>query len=261
MREIKVLDKGYVRLIKYMGDDLDVVNGARASYHRESSELTERDIRLLRRLSYREHTSPFRHSWATFEIKAPLFVARQWWRHVVGSAALEEGSNWSEMSRRYVIEEPDYYFPTEWRSKPKDRNHGRGLPISPEGSAYLTERLREICQRATSLYLEAVIGHGVAPEMARFFLPVNVYTTWRWTASIHAILHFLSLRGAEDAQEEIRQYAEAVRELVLPIWPNAIRHWEKANRIRRLAIEAVLRGVLSVEDLERLIQDAEGGDR
>lgn len=239
-----------------MGDDLDVVNGARASYHRESSELTERDLRLLRRLSYHVHTSPFRHSWATFEIKAPLFVARQWWRHVVGSAALEEGSNWSEMSRRYVIEPPEFYIPTEWRSKPEGRNHGRGPAVDPELSAHLTDRLQDVCDRAGAAFMEA-LQRGVAPEMARLFLPVNVYTTWRWTASIQAILHFLSLRRAEDAQEEIRQYAEAVRELVRPIWPNAIAYWEEAERVRRLAIEAVERGVLSVEELQRRLQAAQ----
>lgn len=106
-----ILDKGYVRLVDSMGSDLTIVNAARASFAKESHELNEKDERLIKFLAENEHTSPFRHAVLQFEIKAPLMVARQWWKYIIGSSHLEgsqESLNaWNESSRRYVTEEPD----------------------------------------------------------------------------------------------------------------------------------------------------------
>lgn len=110
MSFVKVLDEGYVRLVDHMGSDLTVVNAARVSYAKESSQLSERDIKLIKFLAGEGHTSPFRHAIAQFEVYAPLMVARQWWKYVVGSAHYEGTGDsldaWNESSRRYITEEP-----------------------------------------------------------------------------------------------------------------------------------------------------------
>jgi len=258
LKKIDVLDKGYVRLVQFMGNDLTVVNAARASYHKEARpvgwycpgcgmehkpddederwiggccglllapKLAEKDERLLRFLAHNEHTSPFRHIWATFEIRAPLFTARQWWKHVVGGASIEEGTNWNEMSRRYVTEEPEFYVPEIWRSAPENRKQGSGGPVDASCNKRATEELSAHIQRSLALYHTA-LANGIAPEQARVFLPAYaMYTTWWWTASGQAVFHFLRLRKAEDAQAEIRQYANAVGKLVRQIWPLSTEVW------------------------------------
>lgn len=250
MRKIDVLDRGYVRLVQFMGNDLTVVNAARASYHKEARaegwrcgvcgregqegqvccgyplipRLAEKDERLLNFLARNAHTSPFRHVWATFEVRAPLFVARQWWKHVVGGASIEEGTNWNEMSRRYVTEEPEFYIPHVWRSAPEHKKQGSGEPLDPVLCDRSWARVYDAVDYAVSVY-QWLLDHGVAPEQARMVLPQNLYTTWYWTASAHAVIHFLQLRMANDAQWEIRQYAKALCKLVRPLWPKTLEAW------------------------------------
>lgn len=120
--KIDVLDKGYVKLRKVTGNDLEVVNAARVSYDNESAEMTEDDIKLIAYLAREGHMSPFRHSRLTFEIYAPLFVARQWWRYAVDSSHIEDGTPWSETSRRYTKEKINFYVPgpEEWRAAPEN---------------------------------------------------------------------------------------------------------------------------------------------
>ena len=220
-----MLDKGYVRLVDWMGSDLTVVNAARASFMKESHELTERDVKLIHFLAKHEHTSPFRHCYAQFEVRAPLMVARQWWRHVVGSASVEEGTSWNEASRRYITEHLEFYVPRVWRSAPENKKQGSGGPLPPEVCKKITEGLQRLIETASETY-EKLVAEGVAPEQARLFLPAYaLYVTWRWTASLHAIVHFLRLRQSEDAQAEIRQYADAVHELVKPLWPVSLAAW------------------------------------
>lgn len=265
--QVSVLDKGYVRLVNFMGYDIDIVNAARASYEKEScpeawycalcgfehdrpwkygaeppytcpdcsdedvglpylaTKLNEKDLKLLRFLAREGHTSPFRHVWATFEVRAPLMVARQWWKHVVGGASIEEGTNWNESSRRYVTEEPEFYIPEVWRAAPEHKKQGSGGPVDSYLSESLKAELEHFCMEALDHY-EWAIQHGVAPEQARLFLPAYaMYVRWCWTASLHAIIHFLKLREAEDAQAEIREYARAVHKLVKPLWPQALEAW------------------------------------
>src|SRR5690625_3510614 len=170
MKKLNVLDHGYVRLVEVMGSDLTVVNAARVSYDKESDELDTKDERLIRFLAREGHTSPFRHATAQFEVYAPLLVARQWWKYVVGSDHVMDA--WNESSRRYVTEEPTFYVPAadEWRSAPENSKQGSGEPVPFEYGCTLTGDL----QRLIDLGLEAydnVIKGGVAPEQARLFLP------------------------------------------------------------------------------------------
>lgn len=221
---IDVLDKGYVRLVDHMGTDLSTVNAARVSYDKESLTIDERDAKLLRFLAKHEHTAPFRHAAVSFEVYAPLMLARQWWKHAVASSHVEDQLGWNESSRRYVTEEPTFYIPApnEWRSKPDNSKQGSGEPIDAEAGAGWTLALEAFYERGRMLYEDAM-KLGVAPEQARLFLPANgLYVRWRWTASLHSVLHFLSLRLDHGAQHEIVEYARAVEELIKPIFPNTV---------------------------------------
>lgn len=225
---ISVLDNGYVRLVDVMGSDLTVVNAARVSYAKESAELSERDIRLIKFLAREQHTSPFRHAIAQFEIYAPLMVARQWWKYIVGSAH-QEGTGdsldaWNESSRRYVTEEPTFYIPQadEWRSAPENSKQGSGEPVDTSVGDELAERLKFYVAHGMYLYEEA-LGAGVCPEQARLFLPAyGMYVRWYWTASLQSIAHFLAQRLEHDAQVEIQAYAKAILTLIEPRFPVAI---------------------------------------
>jgi thymidylate synthase (FAD) len=223
MTSIDVLDKGYVRLVDHMGDDLSVVNAARVSYDKESQELTDRDRKLLNFLVTEDHTSPFRHAALTFEVYAPLMVARQWWKHAVASSYIDDQNGWNESSRRYVTENEEFYLPTpwEWRSKPENSKQGSGPVLTTDEGAYWSSALAAYQQHGERLYAEA-LRSGVAPEQARLFLPANgMYVRFRWTVSLAAVMHFLQLRYAHDSQWEIQQYAKAVAELVEPLYPES----------------------------------------
>jgi thymidylate synthase (FAD) len=219
--KISVLDEGYVRLVDYMGDDLSAVNAARVSYDKEVEELSERDRRLLAFLDREGHTSPFRHAALSFEVYAPLFVARQWWKYAVSSTHVDDQNGWNESSRRYITEDEQFYVPLadEWRSKPANSKQGSGEPVDVElGSKYF-EELISVIERGTRLYHEA-IDDGIAPEQARLFLPAyGMYVRWRWTASFQSVAHFAKQRIEHDAQYEIQQYAVAVRDLTRTVFP------------------------------------------
>lgn len=221
-RMINVLDNGYVRLVNVMGSDLTVANSARVSYDKESKELTERDIRLIKFLAREGHSSPFRHAILQFEVYAPLMVARQWWKYVVGSDHVMDA--WNESSRRYITEYPAFYIPKadEWRSAPENSKQGSGEPIDIKIGEQHTKALMNYVKLGEDLY-EQALHNGICAEQARLFLPAyGMYVRWYWTASLQSIAHFLNQRMAHDAQKEIQEYAEAVYELVKPHFPVSI---------------------------------------
>jgi thymidylate synthase (FAD) len=220
-QKINVLDKGYVRLVDTLGNDLSVANAARVSYDKQSEEMSERDARLIKFLWDEKHTSPFRHAAMTFEVYAPLFVARQWWKHAVASTHLDDQNGWNESSRRYITENEEFYLPkgNEWRSKPENSKQGSGTPLEAEVGGWFTNKLFDITEMGKNLYDKAMEA-GIAPEQARLFLPAyGMYVRWRWTVSLHGVLSFLDQRLPQDAQYEIREYAEAVKELTKDSFP------------------------------------------
>jgi len=220
-QKINVLDKGYVRLVDTLGNDLSVANAARVSYDKQSEEMSERDARLIKFLWDEKHTSPFRHAAMTFEVYAPLFVARQWWKHAVASTHLDDQNGWNESSRRYITENEEFYLPkgNQWRSKPENSKQGSGTPLEPEVGGWFTNKLFDITEMGKNLYDKAMEA-GIAPEQARLFLPAyGMYVRWRWTVSLHGVLSFLDQRLPQDAQYEIREYAEAVKELTKDSFP------------------------------------------
>ena len=230
----QVLDKGYVRLVNSWGSELDIVNSARVSYDKESKlrddgSLTLNDQKLLNFLIEHKHDSTLRHAGFTFEVYAPLMIARQWYKHAVSSTHLEDQLGWNESSRRYVTENEEFYIPgaNEWRSAPANSKQGSGAPILDGKGQYFTMSLNNYIAEGEELYKRAM-SEGVAPEQARLFLPAyGMYVRWRWTTSLNAVLHFLSLRMGEGAQSEIADYAEVVNLLVKEKFPSTVNAWEK----------------------------------
>lgn len=224
----QVLDKGYVRLVDHMGSDLTVVNAARVSYAKESKELNEKDMRLIKFLAREGHTSPFRHAIMQYEIYAPLMVARQWWKYVVGSAHFEGTGDcleaWNESSRRYITEEPAFYIPANgaWRSQPENSKQGSGEPLSWELGQKYTDELMNYIEQGIDKY-EQALQDGICPEQARLFLPAyGMYVRWYWTASLQSVCHFLNQRLEHDAQQEIQEYAKAILEMSKPLFGHSI---------------------------------------
>ncbi len=225
---IDVLDKGYVRLVNHMGSDLTVVNAARVSYAKQSDALTEKDLRLIQFLAREGHTSPFRHAVIQYEIYAPLMVARQWWKYVIGSAHYEGTGDsleaWNESSRRYITEEPAFYTPAagQWRSAPANSKQGSGDIVAWELGEKYTRELMNYVDLGIQKY-EAALADGICAEQARLFLPAyGLYVRWYWTASLQSVAHFLNQRLEHDAQKEIQDYAKAVLEIVKALFPVTI---------------------------------------
>ena len=225
--KINVLDKGYIRVADKLGNDLSIVNSARVSYDKESEVFSERDVKLLDFLLREGHTSPLRHAAITFEIYAPLMVARQWWKYAVASTHLDDQNGWNESSRRYITEDEEFYLPKgdQWRSRPENSKQGSGEPLSSDIGGYFTNKLFDITSEGNKLYRQAIEA-GIAPEQARLFLPAyGMYVRWRWTASLQAIMTFLDQRLEHDAQKEIQEYAKAVNKLTTDAFPKVMEAW------------------------------------
>jgi thymidylate synthase (FAD) len=229
---------GFVALVDRMQSDaaLKVVNAARISYQKQKAEFAPEDQKLARFLWVHGHTSPYRHSFFTFHWKAPLFVFRQAFKYQVGSTWREyeangesislaafdvlfdtdKGCSWNEISGRYVTWAPEFYLPTQMRANPPHGNKQASvdLPADFDHAGERARMLRE-CEQAFRLYQER-LERGVAKEIARMFLPQNLYTQAYWTVSLQGVIHFLAQRLAKDAQFEIRRYAESVHALVAP---------------------------------------------
>lgn len=223
MSKVDVLDKGYVRLVDVMGNELSIVNAARVSYDKESPELCEKDLKLLAFLIREKHLSPLRHVSMTFEVYSPLMVARQHWKYAVASTFVDDQNGWNESSRRYVTEKEEFYIPNEWRSAPENSKQGSGEPIDDIKAKKFTKFLTKHFSNSEALYKEALKA-GIAPEQARLFLPAySMYIRYRWTVSLASLLHFLEERLKDDAQFEIKEYALAINSLVEPYFPNVFK--------------------------------------
>jgi thymidylate synthase (FAD) len=200
---IRVLDHGFVRLDGVMAGDLSVVNGARVSFAWRKDDMDDADAGLIRFLMRERHGTPFEHNAFRFHIRCPIFVAREWMRHRVGS--------FNEFSLRYAKASEDFYVPA-----PEDVRTQVGKPgaytfetVEPELADETREALREVYERAYTTY-ERLVEAGVAREVARSVLPVGAYTEFYWTVNARSLMNFVSLRASDTAQREIRRYAEAV---------------------------------------------------
>ena len=185
-----------------MADDLSVVNGARVSFARHKAEMDDSDAGLIRFLMRERHGTPFEHNSFRFHIRAPIFVAREWFRHRVGS--------FNEFSMRYAKATDDFYVPEpdDVRSQVGKPGAYSFEPVEPGVAETTREEMRTVYEAAFSAY-ERLVELGVARELARSVLPVGAYTEFYWTVNARALMNFLSLRNSETAQREIRRYAEA----------------------------------------------------
>ena len=221
----KVLDKGYIELIDTLGDDLTPVNAARVSFDGFSESFTDKDRKLSKFLIKHKHFSPFRHQHCMFIIKAPEFVMRQWYKHVVG---IETTSNhptkdhaWNEISGRYVPYE-DFYKPTEFRKQSENNKQASEGLVEKQSEA---ESLWKESQDKAIENYEQMLELGMAKEQARSILPLTVYTKVWWTASFQSIMNFIELRDETTSQVEIQEYARALRDIMLETFPETTKIW------------------------------------
>lgn len=227
-KSLTVLDKGEISLIDGMVSDplLKIVNAARVSFAKESFELSERDLKLINFLYKQEHFSTFRHSYFSFRVKAPISTFRQWWKYQIGSEWIENenvGSiqipetNWSEESGRYVEFVPEFYIPASIRIQSKDNKQGsHGKLEKLTNGEDPVEFFKNGCLEQYERY-KYLVANGAAKEQCRGLLPQNIYSGCIWTASLQTILYFLHQRLKSDAQWEIRQYALATKNLMMPL--------------------------------------------
>ena len=192
-----------VSLIDHMGSDLSVVNAARVSFGKRHSKFQDKDEKLINYLAKHNHKSPFNHAFATYHVKAPVFVARQLVKH--------EYMPWNEISRRYVSDEPEFYIPEEWRLKADNVKQGS------------SKETLELSINAAMLYAaetyKRLMVAGAAPEMARMVLPQSMMTEWYWSGSLYAFAKMCGLRLKEDTQEETRRIAQLINESLSKLYP------------------------------------------
>lgn len=204
-----------VELIRVSGSDLDIANAARVSYGKFSNVLSDRDKQLIKFLMEHAHTSPFEHNQLSFRIKAPIFVAREWMRHRMNS--------FNEISYRFVKAKVEFFIPSQWRYQDT---------VNKQSSvgAFENDELRKVYTTAieTSYRIyEELLAAGVAREQARGVLPVSIYTEFIYTCNMHSLMHFLRLRLAKGAQQEIRAYARALFQLSYHHFPVTLKAWQE----------------------------------
>lgn len=211
-------------LLDHMGSDLTTVNAARVSFGKKSGAdgwgyydyedgsasgdfiaiLNERDTKLIKYLAKNKHLSPFGHAFASFHVKAPIFVARQLVKH--------KFLRWNEVSRRYVDSEPEFYVPDVWRGRSADKKQGSEGEVNPNFNP------QHLDGQVKSAYLKA-IDEGVAPEMARMLLPQSTMTEWYWSGSLDALAEMCRVRIATDTQYESRLVAEQISKAMGSLYP------------------------------------------
>jgi thymidylate synthase (FAD) len=223
-RTIEVLDHGFVRLDESMASDLSVVNAARVSFARRKEEMDDSDRGLVRFLLRDRHGTPFEHNAFRFHVRAPIFVAREWFRHRVGS--------FNEFSMRYARATDDFYVPEADDVRTQVGKPGAYSfdPVEPEVAETARAELRAVYETAFAAY-ERLVELGVARELARSVMPVGAYTEFYWTVNARSLMNFVSLRAAETAQREIRRYAEACEQFLAEEMPVTYQAFVDADRV------------------------------
>ena len=212
--------------IDHMGSDLSVVNAARVSFGKKSEwmprihygedlVLKPKDAKLIRYLAKHNHKSPFNHTFTTFHVKAPVFVARQLVKH--------EYMPWNEISRRYVDSEPEFYVPDVWRGRSADKKQGSEGEVKSNANVFYYNT------KALMLYNQQ-LDEGVSPEQARMHLPQSMMTEWYWSGTLFAFAKMCGLRLKEDTQAETRIVAEKIEDVMMKLYPvswEALRMYEE----------------------------------
>mgnify|MGYP001183045683 CR=1 FL=1 len=202
--------------IDHMGNDLSVVNAARVSFGKKSTHvytdesnspnvLYVRDVNLIKYLAKHNHISPFGHCFASFHVKAPIFVARQLVKH--------KFLRWNEISRRYVSDTPEFYRPEVWRGKSEDKKQGSGPALEDQNIHIATT------QRIVEMLYKSMLDRNVCEEQARMVLPQNTMTEWYWSGSLDAFASMCQLRCKSDSQFETRIVADHISSKMSEIFP------------------------------------------
>ena len=251
--ELPVLDRGFVRVVDYMGNDSAIVQAARVSYGAGTKSVRD-DENLIRYLMRHRHTTPFEMCEIKLHVKLPIFVARQWIRHRTASV--------NEYSARYSILDGEFHLPApeHLAAQSSANRQGRGAVLEGAEAARALELLREGAERAHAAYREMLAEddgarRGLARELARTALPVSFYTQWYWKIDLHNLFHFLLLRADAHAQGEIRAYARTILEKVVRPWvPIACRAFEEyalgGARLSAAALNTVRR-MIAGEDVRQ----------
>src|ERR1035437_7977239 len=223
MNQINVLNGGYVRLVDHMGSDLAIVRSARVSYDAEWREVVEgeidsKDEKLINYLMKNKHTSPFESVVFQFEVKAPIFVFRQWHRHRTWS--------YNEVSARYTQLPEEFYVPEPDKLGAQSSSNKQGRTNEPVADASALVQLMKDQNARTFWYYKHLLDCGVTRELARSVLPVSTYSHMFAKVNLLNLFKFLTLRLNPHAQYEIRVYAEAMLELIRPVVPVAVAAWE-----------------------------------
>lgn len=266
-KEFKVLDKGFVRLVDYLGGDDRIVQAARVSYG-EGTKSYREDAGLIDYLLRHEHTSPFEQVVLTFHVKLPIFVARQWVRH--------RTARLNEISGRYSIMKDEFYVPAaeDLAAQSADNKQGRSdEPMPPDQAGRIIALMEEGQKQAYRDYA-ALVDEGLAREIARINLPLSLYSEWYWQIDLHNLFRFLALRMDPHAQKEIRLYARCMLDITKAVAPRATESFERylldstrfsgkemAELRRRLASGAIGAGepLLSGKELERFEEKLRSG--
>ncbi len=220
---VEVLDHGFVALDGVLASDLAVVNGARVSFNQASQTLSERDEGLIRFLMRDRHGSPFEHGYFRFIVKAPLFVVREHHRH-------RAGHSYNEWSGRYSKMKAEFYVPDYVRTQTGKPGAHTFEPVEPSTREAAREEIERQSLEAFASY-ERMLELGVAKEVARSVLPLNMYTTYFWSCNPRSLMHFCSLRNSEAAQFEIREFAQAAESFLAREMPVTHAAFVANNRV------------------------------
>ena len=220
------INNGFVRLDNYEASDLSVVNAARVSFGTRKDFLDESDVGLIKFLMKNRHGTPFEHNFFRFHIKTPIFVAREWFRHRIGS--------FNEFSMRYAVPSLDFYLPEVDKFRTQVGKPGSYTFEQMDNSngelEYIRLAMADVCQHAEDVY-EQLLESGVAKELARIILPVNTYTEFYWSVNARALINFISLRNAPEAMLEIREFAEVIEDIFSRCMPVTYEAFLESGRI------------------------------
>jgi thymidylate synthase (FAD) len=222
VKDTNILDDniGSIELLWVAGSDCEVVNDARESTGKRITEMQESDKKFLVWLLSQNppHSSPLRGSILKFHVKCPLFVARQWWKHVVGSTVLEGQSGWNEYSLRYSEPKLEFYLLPQYHSQDTKNRQLSGDKLD-DAAQWESARMDEAFSYLSALVYKRKRELGVSKEESRQTLPVNLYTSFVWTCSLEAAIHFVKLRDEHTAQKEISLYASFVKRVIIEMFP------------------------------------------
>lgn len=252
IKKLKVLDKGFVRVIDKMGSDAAIVQAARISYG-AGTKHTSQDRALIRYLMRHKHTSPFEMCEIKLHIKLPIFIARQWIRH--------RTANVNEYSGRYSIIKDEFYIPRleDIAMQSENNKQGRGKALEVKEAKKVRDLIAKQSKEAYENY-EKLLEKGVAKELARIVLPQNVYTEWYWKCDLHNLLHLLVLRSHSTAQFEVREYANAICKIIaewVPFTYEAAQDYRLDSIMVSGPTKKFLKRKDNIEDLESILGKTE----